>query len=107
MKQTVSRVLFKAGKWIVRQKRFPFRYRLYNFAMLWSLKLDKKKLLWTVSKRDMITLNRILLALLGSEELVYLWWRSPNKAFNNESPYITYILNPDKVKQYIYGYAYR
>jgi hypothetical protein len=75
--------------------------------MYWSIKLDKNKVVWAISKREMIILNRMLFAMLGSDELVYLWWRSPNKAFNNESPYLTYIVNPDKVKKYIYGYAYR
>jgi hypothetical protein len=32
------------------------------------------------------TLNEILLQLLGSRELVELWWSSPNKAFDGEIP---------------------
>jgi len=32
------------------------------------------------------TLNAVLLQLLGSQELVELWWASPNKAFDGEIP---------------------
>ena len=31
-------------------------------------------------------LDPYVLALLGSEELVDVWWYSPNKSFLNESP---------------------
>jgi len=30
--------------------------------------------------------NEILKALLGSDELVYRWWNSPNRAFDGEIP---------------------
>ncbi len=32
------------------------------------------------------SLNEILLGLLGSQELVELWWSTPNKAFDMEIP---------------------
>jgi uncharacterized protein (DUF2384 family) len=32
------------------------------------------------------SLNEILLALLGSQELVEAWWSSPNKTFDMEIP---------------------
>lgn len=31
-------------------------------------------------------LNSLLMALLGSEELVVLWWESPNRAFADLAP---------------------
>lgn len=37
----------------------------------------------TLSKID---LDPYVFDLLGSEELVKLWWHSPNKAFNDENP---------------------
>ena len=45
--------------------------------------------------------NRILYALLGSEELVQKWWESPNKAFDEMTP--NEMLNRDKtrVKNYL------
>ena len=32
------------------------------------------------------SLDVILFSMLGSEELVGLWWSSPNKAFDNKPP---------------------
>ena len=45
--------------------------------------------------------NRILYALLGSEELVQKWWESPNRAFDEMTP--NEMLNRDKtrVKNYL------
>lgn len=34
----------------------------------------------------MLNLNEILLQLLGKQELVELWWASPNKAFDGAIP---------------------
>lgn len=31
-------------------------------------------------------LNKMLKALLGSDELVQRWWNSPNRAFDGETP---------------------
>jgi hypothetical protein len=35
---------------------------------------------------EKIQLNKILFALLGSQELVNRWWESPNKAFDMKTP---------------------
>jgi hypothetical protein len=35
---------------------------------------------------EKVQLNKILLALLGSQELVIRWWDSPNKAFDMKTP---------------------
>ena len=45
--------------------------------------------------------NRILHALLGSQELVKQWWASPNKAFDEMTP--IEMLNRDeaRVKNYL------
>ncbi len=45
--------------------------------------------------------NRILYALLGSNELVQKWWASPNKAFDEMTP--IEMLNRDeaRVKKYL------
>ncbi len=48
-------------------------------------------------------LNTILLALLGSEDLVERWWTSPNKAFNNQSPNSMLDTDPKVVKAYLLG----
>lgn len=46
-------------------------------------------------------LNLILFALLGSHELVHLWWKSKNKAFDNETPENMFAKDPQRVIQYI------
>jgi hypothetical protein len=45
--------------------------------------------------------DRILYALLGSEELVQKWWESPNRAFDEMTP--NEMLNRDetRVKNYL------
>ena len=47
--------------------------------------------------------NRILHALLGSEELVKQWWSSPNKAFDGMTPYEMLDRDKDRVKNYLLG----
>ena len=50
-------------------------------------------------------LNKLVNDLLGcSEELVVRWWLSPNKAFNNETPFSTYLSSPEKVRGYLMYY---
>jgi hypothetical protein len=46
-----------------------------------------------------ILLNRILFALLGSEELVEKWWKSPNKGFAHKKP--EDIENLDEIYTYL------
>ena len=50
-------------------------------------------------------LNKMLLALLGSEPMVERWWNSGNKAFALESPASIYERNPDFVINYINQYT--
>jgi folate-dependent tRNA-U54 methylase TrmFO/GidA len=45
--------------------------------------------------------NRILYALLGSEELVQKWWESPNKAFDGMTPIEMLDQDKDRVKNYL------
>ena len=45
--------------------------------------------------------NRILYSLLGSDELVQKWWISPNKAFDEMTPYEMLDRDKDRVKNYL------
>ncbi len=45
--------------------------------------------------------NRILYALLGSNELVQKWWESPNKAFGDITPIEMWDRDKDRVKNYL------
>ena len=45
--------------------------------------------------------NRILHALLGSNELVQKWWSSPNKAFDDMTPNEMWDKDKDRVKNYL------
>jgi hypothetical protein len=45
--------------------------------------------------------NRILYALLGSDELVKKWWVSPNRAFGDISPIEMWNRDKDRVKKYL------
>jgi hypothetical protein len=45
--------------------------------------------------------NRILYALLGSDELVKKWWKSPNKAFGEATPNEMWDRDKDRVKNYL------
>ena len=45
--------------------------------------------------------DRILHALLGSNELVQKWWVSPNKAFDDISPIEMWNRDKDRVKKYL------
>ena len=47
------------------------------------------------------TMNEILFALLGSEELVQRWWATPNKAFDGEIP-DDLLHTPRKIEVYKY-----
>lgn len=50
-----------------------------------------------------VTLNRILLSLVGREELVEEWWVSPNKAFEQKTPNEVY-LSSDEGRQQVIDY---
>lgn len=45
--------------------------------------------------------DRMLLAMLGSEELVQRWWNSQNFHFNLEKPYIVWEVDPMSVYKYV------
>ena len=45
--------------------------------------------------------NRILYALLGSDELVKKWWSSPNRAFGEMTPIEMWDRDKDRVKNYL------
>ena len=45
--------------------------------------------------------NRILLAVLGSKELITKWWSSPNKSFGNVTPIEMWDRDKDRVKNYL------
>jgi hypothetical protein len=45
--------------------------------------------------------NRILHALLGSQELVQKWWASPNKEFDEMTPIEMLNRDKDRVKNYL------
>lgn len=47
-------------------------------------------------------LNRILDALLGSNDVINRWWVSPNKAFNDNTPFDTYQDHPEQVTKYLF-----
>jgi hypothetical protein len=47
--------------------------------------------------------DNILLALLGSQELVDNWWRGNNKAFDNNAPISIYEKNPMRIKEYLFA----
>lgn len=47
-------------------------------------------------------LNRLLMGLLGSEELIQQWWVSPNRAFDYHTPRQVFDTTPNRVVQYIH-----
>ena len=47
-------------------------------------------------------LNRLLMGLLGSDELVQRWWASPNRAFDYQTPKQVFDTMPNRVVQYIH-----
>jgi hypothetical protein len=52
-------------------------------------------------------LDEILLALLGSKELVDAWWNSPNQHFKLDTPQQAWNTDPKAVAAYILGTYYR
>lgn len=52
-------------------------------------------------------MDRFLLAMLGSDELVEKWWLGANKAFDMKTPAEVFDIEPDKVINYILAQAYR
>ena len=46
-------------------------------------------------------LNKMLLALLGSQSFVDTWWNSPNIVFGLKTPRDMYYKNPRRVADYL------
>lgn len=53
--------------------------------------------------QKMSMLNRLVVALVGSEELAAKWWTTPNKAFDNECPCGADL---DHVKEYLIWHCF-
>lgn len=49
-------------------------------------------------------INRMLLAMLGSDDLVEKWWNSPNLYFEGITPNEVYAENPELVRNYVFSY---
>lgn len=56
-----------------------------------------------MDSRKKTTINRILLSLLGNENLVDQWWNSPNRHWNQSTPLDIWISDPDSVYNYVLG----
>ena len=52
-------------------------------------------------------LNKMLLALLGNEALVTMWWDGQNRAFDYKTPREVYETAPTRVINYITGHYQR
>ena len=50
---------------------------------------------------DRETLDIMLINILGSTELLSIWWGGQNKAFGYKTPEEVYTANPQKVVDYI------
>jgi len=51
--------------------------------------------------------NTMLFAMIGSPELVDMWWNSQNFHFKLEKPSIVWEYDPQSVYDYVYGCAMR
>lgn len=56
-----------------------------------------------MDSRKKTIINRILLSLLGNENLVDQWWNSPNRHWNQNTPFDIWISDPDSVYNYVLG----
>ena len=54
---------------------------------------------------DKERLNGLLFAIIGDEKLVERWWNSPNKYFDNALPIDVFVLQPERVRDYIFKAA--
>lgn len=62
--------------------------------------MRKREIAYRVNKQIM---DDMLFAMLGSDELVQLWWESPNKAFDMECPKD---VDEQKVHQYLGAHCF-
>jgi hypothetical protein len=50
--------------------------------------------------------DEMLFAMLGNKDLVNKWWSSPNKAFNNQTPFLVYCTDPQIIKDYLIWHCF-
>ena len=78
-----------------------------DLLFVWSPPLINNRMSDVVIKPP---LNRILLGLLGREQLIHDWWNSPNRAFDMKTPEEVYQSGPQgrvQVRDYIMAAALR
>lgn len=51
-------------------------------------------------------LDQVVLALVGSTELVNQWWHGANTAFGGDTPYQVFRSEPERVIEYLSRYVY-
>lgn len=66
--------------------------------------LDFATIHWaTVVDEEQEKYNQILMALLGSRNLIIEWWHSPNRSFNDNTPSKMWKEDKQRVKDYLLG----
>ena len=50
-------------------------------------------------------LDGLLFAMLGDQTLVERWWNRPNRAFDGAMPIDVFVLQPERVRDYIFNIA--
>lgn len=50
---------------------------------------------------DRKRLDGLLFAIMGDSTLVERWWYSPNREFDSERPIDVFVLDPERVCQYV------
>jgi hypothetical protein len=50
---------------------------------------------------DKSRLDGLLFAIMGDATLVERWWFSPNHAFDSERPIDVFVLEPERVRNYV------
>ena len=48
-------------------------------------------------------IDRLLLPLLGSQELIDMWWKTKNKAFNYKTPEEIFVKDSSLIVTYIFS----
>jgi hypothetical protein len=48
-------------------------------------------------------ISEALRPLLGSQELIDMWWKSQNRAFEFKTPEEVFKINPQRVAEYVRG----
>jgi hypothetical protein len=51
-------------------------------------------------------LDKILMGMLGTEDLITKWWNGPNRNWHGQTPAQVYETDPESVVAYIYSCAY-